>query len=1426
MGDTIDVSKGAEGTAPDAQAGDARFGVFLSHSSRDKPTVERIARALKEAGIEPWFDKWHLTPGGDWQSEIAVGLRASRSCAVFVGAEGLGDWERQELGLALDHAAKDRHFRVFAVLLPGVAEPFDPTHLPPFISTRTWVDFRRGFNERRVFQRLVNAVVGIPVGAEEEPAERTDVCPYRGLQTFDEEHAEFFFGREADVQRLLERLKERRFLAVLGPSGSGKSSLVRAGLVPALRRGALPGSDAWRVMILRPGAEPLTTLAAQLLELSASGSMQSTVDLLEEDHRTLHLGVAQAFASRPHDEHTVWVIDQFEEVFTLCREEKQRRAFFGNLLHAAFAPGGKAFVVLTMRADFYPKCAAYPELAQGISGNQFLAWPMEEWSLAEAIEEPARAVGLALEEGLTDQILSDLREAPGALPLMEHTLLELWERRRGSMLTLEAYREAGGVAGSLAKRADLVYEQLPEAERVIARRVLLRLTQPGEGTEDTRRRAAFEELVGASGERDAVEHVVSALTQARLLTTGTDPSCGDRLVDVSHEALIRGWPRLREWLDEDRTGLRTHRRLTEAAHEWARAGRDPEALYRGVRLAQASEWAELNQDALNALEAEFLKESVETQEGARLRSQRRARVAAGALAAGLVIVGALALLMVVQKGRADEQRNLANSREFAATSLEQLDRDPQLSLILAIKAYEFAPTAQAQAAVRRALVGSHLRRIIPVGTGEIFFDLSPDGKTIATGTASGEVALWDQAAGRKLAVLEQGSKPSASETPGGPPEGPGSGSGFASFSPNGKLLFTTHQGGQGRIWSVPDRRLVTRLDGAGFLGSWARDGRSILTPAASPKNEPFVGPKGGPAVARLWDAATGDVRAQFRIVDAGPFPFFDLSPDGRLVAAQDGARVLVIRVSTGRTVGAFEGHLFESPPFSPDGRLLVTDGEDESASVFEIASGRRIRVLRPGSGIYDATFSPDGKRILTGNIVGARIWELSSDRFIELSGHAGAVVNVAFSGDGSRLLTSSEDNTARVWDAETGRVLGVLAFGQDSHAPIATISRDGRFVVSAAFGAAAHVRVWEVGGEAAAVLRGHEAPVTSVRFSPNGRSIISADVGGGTVRVWDAQTARQMSVLRPRGAPGDELLLFAEFSADGRLAVTSGSRLGPPDKTIEKPPTSLWDLSTGKVRRDFRSPQADPLGICDPLEGCTSADGALSPDGTRVATVGGDGLLHIWDAANGRALKSIELTSGPEEDPFARAGGGVEWTPDGKKIVALTGNGVLHIFDAATYRRIRDLKPKEPGEAISSLNPELSPDGKLVGVGYPNGTAAVWETTTGRQVAELPHAGPVYDVSFSSDGRFLVTASGDAPTIWDLESQRPLGQLFGHRAAVLTVDFSPRGSAIVSAGEDTTIRTWRCAVCAPIDELLRLARERVLRELTPAERAKFLPRGA
>jgi energy-coupling factor transporter ATP-binding protein EcfA2 len=496
------------------------FDIFLSHNSTDKALVESIAQKLQSKGLNPWLDKWCLVPGLPWQLQLATILRSCPTFGVFVGQSGLGDWAREELLVAQDRAAKERNFRIIPILLPGVPDPFDYGKLPPFLTQRTWIDFRHGLERLRPLSALVNAIKGLPPGSDFAVAEGgTQQCPYRGLDTFDEEHVEFFFGREREIQRLLEKLKTTRFVAVLGASGSGKSSLTRAGLIPALKQGALPQSANWTLSVLTPGSQPLTTLAAHLLHLCPSEqAIQRTLDLLIEDQRTLYLSVAVSLVNKKTSR-IVLVIDQFEEVFTLCKDDRERAQFLANLVYASSVPDGQCMVVLTMRADFLPKCAGFPDLAARVAEEQFLVGPMGADMLRQVIEEPARRVGLRFEPGLVDKILNDVTNQPGALPLLQHALLELWKRRQGGTLTLDGYRESGGVTGAIAKTAEETFDSFNPDEQRVVRRIMLRLTQLGEGTEDTRRRATIEELVTAPGEAEVVERIVRAMVDANLLTT-------------------------------------------------------------------------------------------------------------------------------------------------------------------------------------------------------------------------------------------------------------------------------------------------------------------------------------------------------------------------------------------------------------------------------------------------------------------------------------------------------------------------------------------------------------------------------------------------------------------------------------------------------------------------------------------------------------------------------------------------------------------------------------------------------------------------------------------------------------------------------------------------------------------------------------------
>jgi len=618
----------------------ARYDAFLSYNSYDRPAVEELAGRLRAEGLALYLEVWELLPGREFQPALTEGLRDSKTCIACLGPNGLGPWQKEEIQVAIDKRVRDPDFHVIPVLLPGAERPRrgKVAHLE-FLINASWVEFPKSLDDRRAFDSLVAGIRGIkPTLSPEEVKRWEGRRPYRGLEAFGPDDAPFFFGREnltdwlvSDLRREIRAPVGVRFLAVLGPSGSGKSSVVLAGLIPRLKEGAIDGSERWPIAVVRPGDDPLkelgTTVAAQFVPAGSLPDARQALqfsDDMRSDERMLDAFARMALNAAPAEARLLVVVDQFEEVFTYRPEDEKKKeafakgrdAFFANLLHAAAAPGARVAVVLTMRSDFLGPCASFERLNNVLNAHLIQVGPMREDELRAAIEQPAFKVSCELEPGLTERLLADVEGQAGTLPLLQFTLDELWQRREVRRLTLRAYTELGGVEGALEHRANETLQKLSQADQDLCRRIFLHLVQPGEGTEDTKRRVSYRELLPADPERaEAVKRVVGILANrdARLITTqGTGTA--DGAVEVAHEALIRGWGRLRTWIDSDRVGLRIHRQVTEAAREWEANGRESSFLYGGTRLAVAREWAKAHRDEPNALEAEFLVTSVQQQQ--------------------------------------------------------------------------------------------------------------------------------------------------------------------------------------------------------------------------------------------------------------------------------------------------------------------------------------------------------------------------------------------------------------------------------------------------------------------------------------------------------------------------------------------------------------------------------------------------------------------------------------------------------------------------------------------------------------------------------------------------------------------------------------------------------------------------------------------
>ncbi len=1267
----------------------ARHDAAVLHGPSDAGAAAAVAVALVDEGIAPT-----LVPGAE--AGAAEAVRAAAGCAVLVGPDGLGDWAAGGLAAARDLASRDRAFHLVPVLLPGGPDPQDPSLAA--LGDHPWVDMRAAVADPLAVEDLARALAG--PASRPGPAPPPDgTCPYRGLAAFREEDAAVFFGRESEVARLVALTADDGLVSVVGPSGSGKSSLVHAGLVPALRDASPP----WRVVAFTPGADPLASIAAALRDLPGSGS-PAPADL-GADPGALAAALARARSGRADGERALVVVDQLEEAFTLCADEEVRAAALDAIVAAA-APGGGTTVVVTIRADLYGRLPAHPDLATLVAGRQMLVGPLGEDGLRRAIEEPARAAGLEIEPGLTRRIMNDVGDRPGTLPLLEHLLTELWRRRRGRTLTAEAYAASGGVEGALARRANEVYLGLDPERRPVARRTLLRLVAPGEGTEDTRRRATRRELTGDPAGAADVDAVIAAFAGARLLTTGRDPSDGEVTVEVAHEALIRGWPELRGWVDDDRESLRETRRLADASAEWHRAGAGDEGLlYRGARLAG---WQERGRGDLTADEVSFLDASAAREQGERDARRRRTRIAIGALATALVVVGGVAAYAIVQRNDAADQRDVAESRQVAANARLQLTSDPELSLLLGQEALRIADTSEAETIVRQATHDSRVRSAFraPVGVqdatytpdGEIAWladadgtvtewrpdagpirsfdsgqgevnsvEVTPDGETLVTGAADGSVRVW-RTDGAPVTTLEghQGAVYEVALTPDGATVVSAGEDGTVLVQPIGGGPARALRGHEGPVIAVAidaaGRRVVSggvdgtvrirTLDGA--AGPVLETGTLVIALDVSPDGR-RVAIGDGSGFVRLWTPGTPAARP--RVVRATPIGGVDsvaFSPDGSVVAAAASDASVRVWEADGTPLTTLWGHEAEmrSVAFSPDGASILSAGEDDTARVWAWEDGlATARVPEPADFAPDPgpVFLADGRSVVSVGFDGSLWrWDLRSEAMSQLSpgGIVGDyTVNADISADGTRYAVARPDGAIEVRAADGQGPPIVLPSEDAVTVGGLALSADGSALLAATWDGV--VRLWDVDAGTARVIATGAGEMYSADLSPDGSTAVAAGADG-VIRTWDVPTATLTASLRGHEAPVSSLA----FDPSGERLLSGGA-----DRSAR-----IWDLGSGAARV-LTGHQSDVRA-------------EWGANGTRVVSASNDGV-RVWDADTGAALLEIPSTS---RDAY----GGV-LSPDGTTLVLQTLGAELQTYSCNTCGTTESVLDLAAGRATREL---------------------------------------------------------------------------------------------------------------------------------------------
>jgi WD40 repeat protein len=771
---------------------------------------------------------------------------------------------------------------------------------------------------------------------ENPPPEDDSPAPYVGLGAFQREDAGRFFGRERLVEELLATLSRTRFVAVFGASGSGKSSLLRAGLLPRLDSAVL----------CTPGTRPVDECGRRLAELNGSDP--------------------------------VLVVDQFEEIFTLCRDTKTRASFVRMLADAPCR------VVIGVRADFFTHCTGFPELVDALRDGQVTVGPMTAAELQRATVQPAVRVGCALESTLQATIAAEAAAQPGVLPLLSHVLLETWRRRRGNTLTLAGFQAAGGLAGALAQTAESVHGSLTERQQLLARSLFQRLTAVGEDTGDVKRLVARDEL----DDDPDLRIVLERCTAARLLTADRDG------VELAHEALLRRWPRLRGWLEEDKEGLLLHRGLIEATQTWESLGKDPGALYRGVRLTLTRDWAVAHLDALSTRERSFLHASTT----AELRRTRRARRLVVALVILLLLAVSEAAYAMHAEDVAAQQRDVALSRIVAGKADALRRTNSTLAAQLALAAYRLAPTDEARASLLGAfpLPYSRLRgHTAHVNT----VAFNADGRMVVTASHDGTAKLWDVVEGKEVATLT----------------GHHGTVNAAAFSPDGHTVATAGWDFTARLWNSDDRAGRAVLNGHTRevnAVTFNRDGTLLATASTD-------------QTAKIWDVRTGAEITTLRGHTDGLVAVAFGDSDVVATAGWD-HRTGMWRLSDPTHPVFLTGHTAPVVwlAFSPDGRLLATAGQDGEVLLWDTADPRAPSLLGRITGhdgvVRSVAFRGDGRVLATAGVdQTTRLWDVSAPRsptqIAVFTGHSSAVVSVAFGPDGHTLVTGSDDDTALLW---------------------------------------------------------------------------------------------------------------------------------------------------------------------------------------------------------------------------------------------------------------------------------------------------------------------------------------------------------------------------------------------------------------------------
>lgn len=1186
--------------------------------------------------------------------------------------------------------------------------------------------------------------------------------PYKGLRAFEEADAAHFFGRSVLVDHLLTHFREQnqRFLALVGPSGSGKSSVVQAGIIPALRRDAIPNSRNWFIVEMTPGATPLDELEAALLGI-ASMPIMNLRELLKSPD-----GLSEALSYiLPKGAELLLYIDQFEEAFTFVENERERAHLLALLLHAVQDPLSRLRVIVTLRADFYDRPLLYPEFGEMFRRHTEVVLPMSETELAESITGPAEQVRLYLEAGLVQAIINDVKDQPGALPLLQYALTELFERRDGPQLTLQSYNNIGGAMGALARRADEIYLQLDAQGKAATKQLFLRLVTLGEGTEDTRRRVLRSELLSISSGTDKriMERTIALYSRYRLLTLDRDAATREPTVEIAHEALIREWSKLRDWLNSGREDLRMERRILQSAEDWRKYQKDASYLATGAQLAAFSEWLKSTDLRLTELENAYLQASQAQHEAQiaaeQARAQREATLEQRSrnVRRALVVVMAVALVMAlglsawalnertiaqasaIRADLAAEQARSASLSAQAQIALFNHDTDLATALVLAANSIDNPPTVAQQMLFQIAYLPATRSLAAPTGTDVNALAWMQSESAVIFATREGSVGKWNP-------LTQETQMFGASE---------GIVINTLTMHPNEQELLIGRLNGTVVRYDISSGDVLGRYT----VSDSAVSVSALLYAPQTDASFAWVGlQSGGIVPLDLTSGALGQPLGAQGTQHSGNITRLRLHPNGELlVSASVDNTVRLWDVRSGELVRQLNEHTapVRDVAVSTDGTSLVSVAQNGRLVQYSLADFSPIQqITREDLRFWSVTFDANNTPITGEQNGDLRLWIPNNPQALLLRGHRGSVNQIikARSLGYNSVVSASADGTMRVWTLANRQADFIV---QD---PIST--RGGVFALDT-----------------------------------HGDILLSAGTFG-SLEAWNINTGERDLAVDARLITNETTYTQASFIRDGRHIVTTSN-----DGRID-----VWDFETGENIERIRRHRGSILAL------------AVHPDEQVIATSSVDQTLRIWD------LNTYEEILTPiEREGVVSA---LAYSPNGAQLLVGFSDGSLRMLNTNDYSELWRIENAH-ANSIGAL--AFNESGSLFASGSQDNTAQVFETASATPVQRLVgHADAVLAVKFAPHGLGLLTASGNAfgvdtdrsIRLWDIESGQELRR-FGaeHREHINALALTEDGSALISADGDRYIIRYSLPTNAALLSFVRA--NRYARPLTCNEQVSF-----